>query len=479
MASTTGKKNAKNSLVNKRVLHSQAREIVYNVFEYFVHDFQLLNPHEKPILKDIKLKVSQATKVGFRTVERILTEKKNMEGSGSNLFSTPGKTRPKRIKKCDMDDFDKCALRRIINNFHMTESERPTLATVLKKAREDLNFKGSRESLRMIIQRLGFKWRKCEDNRQLLMERHNNKYLRYCYLRDIKRYRREGRNIVYTDETYINSSHTKKKGWSDNSGEGLKTPIGKGARAIVVHAGGEKGFVQGAELLYKSTQTCGDYHHDMNYINYEKWLKTQLIPNLPQNSVVVMDNASYHNTLNVKAPTSSSRKSIILDWLREKRLPHSENMPKVLLYQIVKENKDKYCDYKVDRLFSESGHIVLRLPPYHPDLNPIEKIWAQIKDYVAKKNTSFKLDDAMKLAREKIAALTEKNWKEVCDHVIKVEDEYVKVESVIENLSERIVINLADSSDEEDEDFDMLPQEKSDSESEVDNDDSDLGCKPL
>jgi transposase len=164
MASTTRKKDAKNSLVTKRVLHSQAREIVYNVYEHFLQEFQLSNPDKKPILKDIKLKVSKATKVGFRTVERVLAEKQKMEGSGSHLYSTPGKTRPRRIKKCDMDDFDKCALRRIINNFHMTENERPTLATVLKKAREDLNFKGSRESIRLIIRRLGFKWRKCEDN---------------------------------------------------------------------------------------------------------------------------------------------------------------------------------------------------------------------------------------------------------------------------------------------------------------------------
>lgn len=192
-----------------------------------------------------------------------------------------------------------------------------------------------------------------------------------------------------------------------------------------------------------------------------------------------MDNASYHNTLNLKIPTSSSRKSVILDRLREKKLPHSEKMSKVLLYQIVKEKKDKYSEYKIDRIFSELGHTVLRLPPYHPDLNPIEKIWAQKKDYVAKKNTSFKLDDAMKLTREKIAAGTENQWKEVCDHVIKIEDQYMNVDSVIETISERIVINLADSSDEEDEDYDMVAQEDSDNESEDNNDDIDLGCKPL
>ena len=30
------------------------------------------------------------------------------------------------------------------------------------------------------------------------------------------------------------------------------------------------------------------------------------------------------------------------------------------------------------------GHTILPLPPYSPDLNPIEKVWANIKRYLRK-----------------------------------------------------------------------------------------------
>ena len=39
----------------------------------------------------------------------------------------------------------------------------------------------------------------------------------------------------------------------------------------------------------------GDYHEDMNHSNYKKWSQEKLIPNLESKSVIVVDNASYHN----------------------------------------------------------------------------------------------------------------------------------------------------------------------------------------
>jgi hypothetical protein len=47
--------------------------------------------------------------------------------------------------------------------------------------------------------------------------------------------------------------------------------------------------------MFKSGTKSGDYHHEMNFDNYERWLKTKLIPNLPPNSVLLVDNAAYHN----------------------------------------------------------------------------------------------------------------------------------------------------------------------------------------
>ena len=81
------------------------------------------------------------------------------------------------------------------------------------------------------------RWKKTSDNRKLIVERHDIRSLRVKYLRAIRAYREEGRPIVYSDETYIHSSHTTSYAWDDGSGAGLKAPISKGRRLIIVHAG--------------------------------------------------------------------------------------------------------------------------------------------------------------------------------------------------------------------------------------------------
>jgi len=68
------------------------------------------------------------------------------------------------------------------------------------------------------------RWKKASDNRKSIVERHDIRSLRVKYLRAITAYREEGRPIVYTDETYIHSSHT---AWDDGSGVGLKAPVSK------------------------------------------------------------------------------------------------------------------------------------------------------------------------------------------------------------------------------------------------------------
>jgi hypothetical protein len=62
----------------------------------------------------------------------------------------------------------------------------------------------------------------------------------------------------------------------------------------------------------------------------------------------------------------------------------------------------KYVSYKVDGIVAEHNHNILRLPPYHPELNPVELIWATVKDWVAQNNTTFRMDDVIKLADQNI-----------------------------------------------------------------------------
>lgn len=75
---------------------------------------------------------------------------------------------------------------------------------------------------------------------------------RIKYLKAIAQYRKEGKNIVYIDETYLHSSHVESKGWFDDTTHGLSRPVSKGKRLIIVHAGGEDGFIQDGLLIFRS-----------------------------------------------------------------------------------------------------------------------------------------------------------------------------------------------------------------------------------
>lgn len=102
-----------------------------------------------------------------------------------------------------------------------------------------------------------------------------------------------------------------------------------------MHAGSEQGFVPNALLTYKANSVSGDYHSNMNAENYEKWLKERLVPNLPPNSVVVLDNASYHNVQNDRAPNSNSKKIEMQRWLTEKNIAINQDMYKIELYDLI------------------------------------------------------------------------------------------------------------------------------------------------
>jgi len=61
-------------------------------------------------------------------------------------------------------------------------------------------------------------------------------------------------------------------------------------------------------------------------------------------------------------------------------------MRKPELYKLVKLHRPKK-EYQFDKLFKEAGHEVIRLPPYHSELNPIELCWAYEKIYVERNKT--------------------------------------------------------------------------------------------
>ncbi|XP_046971055.1 uncharacterized protein LOC124538094 [Vanessa cardui] len=315
---------------------------------------------------------------------------------------------------------------------------------------QQLDVPGSKTSLRQIIKELGFRWKKTENNRKVLIETTNIRLKRIEYLEKIKKYREEGRPIVYTDESYVDSSHSNPKVWTVSSTKGLKTPISKGQCVVIVHAGHEAGFIPNALLTFKAGSKSGDYHDNMNYENYEKWFRTQLIPNLPPKSVVVVDNASYHNKQYDLTPTSNSKKVDMQAWLSEKGIPHDNNMLKPRLYQLIKTHKEQYKTFSIDKILAEYNHNILRLPPYHPDLNPIEMAWSTIKQYVGSKNVKWNVNRAMELVKEKGDLMGAREWGLLYNKVKSIEEEYGKSDHIIDLMTDELVIRVSDDEDSSD-----------------------------
>ena len=105
--------------------------------------------------------------------------------------------------------------------------------------------------------------------------------------------------------------------------------------------------------------------------------------------------------------------------------------------------------YRFNKVLEDHGHNVLRLPPYHPELNPIENIWATAKNWVAKHNTTFNLNDVADLARKKFDAMGEADWKPICRRVADLEVKMLEREHLFDdNECLRFVVNTGSSEDE-------------------------------
>ncbi len=128
-------------------------------------------------------------------------------------------------------------------------------------------------------------------------------------------------NIAYVDESGIDRALFREYGYAARGELVLSRISGRRyARVGVVAAR------MGKEIL-APYQFQGTMDHEL----FEDWFENHLLPALPEGSVVVMDNASFH---------------------RKQQL---------------------YC------LASQSGHPLIFLPPYSPELNPIEHFWAWLK----------------------------------------------------------------------------------------------------
>ena len=71
---------------------------------------------------------------------------------------------------------------------------------------------------------------------------------------------------------------------------------------------------------------------------------------------------------------------LVITWVKELLLPNL-NTNSILIWDNASTHKSK----ELIQLVEKAGHIMLFLPPYSPDLNPIEHKWNELKQRLCKR----------------------------------------------------------------------------------------------
>jgi len=142
-------------------------------------------------------------------------------------------------------------------------------------------------------------------------------------------------NIVYVDESGLNRHYRRLYARAKRGVKVYDKKPGKREKRINIIGG----------LLYRETGkkhvAIHYYDHSTKSVFFEEWFEWQLLGEIPQNTIIIMDNASFHR-------------------------------------------KDKLCE-----IAGKYGMIVLFLPPYSPQYNPIEHSWANFKEWLKYNSNRF------------------------------------------------------------------------------------------
>lgn len=85
---------------------------------------------------------------------------------------------------------------------------------------------------------------------------------------------------------------------------------------------------------------------------------------------------------------------------------------------VVLDNLSAHKDQESQKLVEQAGAELRFLPPYSPDLNPIEKMWSKIKAFLraAKARTEEDLYQTIGLALETVTAQDAEGWFRSCGY---------------------------------------------------------------
>ena len=149
----------------------------------------------------------------------------------------------------------------------------------------------------------------------------------------------------------------------------------------------------------------------------------------------MLDNASYHNTLSIHSPpTPTCSKRRIHEWLEFNEVPCSADSLKAELTEVLQKFAAAPL-YEIDDTAHKAGHEVMRTPPYHPELQPIEICWGVVKNEVAR-NCKFTMRDLESQLEQAWKKVTAETCRKIIKQVRAIEDQFWEEDMKLEGKDE-------------------------------------------
>ena len=168
-------------------------------------------------------------------------------------------------------------------------------------------------------------------------------------------------NLVFLDESGCNTDMTRRYAYSLGGSRAVDSaPLSKPKNTTIL-----------SSIQLDGTLRYTTFSGGTTVEKFKQYLENNLLPYLNRDSVLVMDNMKSHHAKAVKD------------------------------------------------LLDSSGIRYIYLPPYSPDLNPIEKLWSKVKSFLRKfkARTLEELQDAIQNAFCAVTAADCSGWFKSCDYL--------------------------------------------------------------
>jgi hypothetical protein len=307
------------------------------------------------------------------------------------------------------------------------------------EVRRRLHLALSARQTRRILHQLGYRWgrKRCRGTASKKQQQQRMRsFIRQ--LAEALQQERDGTAVIAgTDESYLHTAHSNQYCWyapSSPSCNEVRGKASKGKRLILLHAMTRHGLLSaprrgrstaapsrvvsdeelGCELIFEGLIDSEDYHKNMNGQVFMQWVQNRLIPTFKRlfpgkKLILLLDNASYHHPRGDDwiNPNKMSKYELAV-WISDRvdsitvqRDGASKYFGKTALFQpasryapTVEEMRAWVKAYLLQhpslnrtllrQAFDAEGWQLLYTPPYYCECQPIELLWAHVKNYVGR-----------------------------------------------------------------------------------------------